>query len=133
MWRTGSRTAGTGFAAAIFPSFSDFCGLSALQAGETQHESVTHRETQKPVEWWVQGSLRTPHASPPQCRSIHAHLGILRPEGLDSLGHIAIVDVAAVDFEEIAECSRIVAGTLQRRREFVMEGGAGFLIQAGKL
>ena len=30
------------------------------------------------------------------------HLGILRPEGLNSLGYVAIVDVAAVNFEEVA-------------------------------
>src|SRR4051812_40093014 len=41
------------------------------------------------------------------------HLGILRPEGLDALGHIAIVDVATVDLEKVAERGRIVAGTLK--------------------
>lgn len=35
-------------------------------------------------------------------RSIYIHPVILRPEGLDALGHIAIVDVAAINLEEIS-------------------------------
>jgi hypothetical protein len=37
-----------------------------------------------------------------KCRSVQTHSVILRPEGLDALSHIAIVNVAAIDFEEIA-------------------------------
>ena len=34
-------------------------------------------------------------------RSIYIHPVILRPEGLDALGHIAIVDVAAINLEKV--------------------------------
>jgi hypothetical protein len=33
---------------------------------------------------------------------IQSHLDILRPEGLDALAYVAIVNVAAVDFQEVA-------------------------------
>lgn len=46
--------------------------------------------------------------------SIPSHLGILRPEGFDSLGHVAVVDVAAVNFEEIVERCRFISGSFER-------------------
>ncbi len=64
-------------------------------------------------------------------RSVQTHPAILRPEGLDPLGYIAIVNVAAVDFEEIAERGRIIARALERGGEFVVECSAGLLVQAG--
>jgi hypothetical protein len=50
----------------------------------------------------TQGSRRAPFTRSARRRSIQTHLSILRPEGLDPLGHITIVDIAAVDLEEIA-------------------------------
>lgn len=68
------------------------------------------------------GSTLNTHPSPGSVTwpYIQNHLGILRPEGLDSLGDISIVDVAAVDLEEIAEGGRIIAGTLKCGSKFVM-------------
>jgi len=59
----------------------------------------------------VVGSTLNTHPKPKGVARpfVQKHLLILRPEGLDALGHIAIVDVAAVNLEEIAECSRIIA------------------------
>ena len=52
----------------------------------------------------VVGSTLNTHSSPGprDGRLIQTHLSILRPEGLDALGNVAIVDVAAVDLKEIA-------------------------------
>jgi hypothetical protein len=46
-------------------------------------------------------------------RSIQAHRVILRPKGLDPLANIAIIDVAAVNLEEVAQRRWIVSGTLK--------------------
>ena len=37
-----------------------------------------------------------------------SHLGILRLQGLDALGDIAIIDVAAVDVHEVLQSGRLV-------------------------
>src|SRR5581483_8115929 len=58
------------------------------------------------------------------------HPVILRPEGLDALGDIAVINVAAVDFEKITQRRRIVARAFERRSELIMEDGPGFLVQA---
>src|SRR4051794_25410596 len=83
----------------------------------------------------VVGSTLNTHPAPwpRHGRLFQIHLGILRPEGLDALGNVAVIDVAAVDLEEIGERGRIVAGTLERGSELVMQRGASFLLQVGKL
>jgi hypothetical protein len=62
----------------------------------------------------VVGSTLNTHPAPwpRHGRLFQIHLDILRPEGLDALGNVAVIDVAAVDLEEIGERGRIVAGTL---------------------
>src|SRR5215472_11727125 len=62
----------------------------------------------------------------------YLHLGILRPQGLDPLGYVAIVDVAAVNLKEVAERGRLVSSVLERGRKLVMQCGAGLLIDAGQ-
>ncbi len=49
-------------------------------------------------------------------KSINAHASILRLQGLDPLSHIAIIDVAAVNFHEIIQSQLFVSGSLVRRR-----------------
>src|ERR1700721_2682890 len=59
-----------------------------------------------------------------------AHPAILRLPGLDALGHVAIIDVAAVDFHEVLECQGFVPGSFMGGGELVIQCGAGFLIDA---
>src|ERR1700679_3935499 len=58
------------------------------------------------------------------------HPTILRLQGLDALGHVAIIDVAAVDFHEVLECQGFVPGSLMGGSELVIQSGAGFLINS---
>ena len=63
---------------------------------------------------WVRRSLRAPgmrHIA--SRRSIDAHRVILRPQGLDPLTHVAVINVAAVNFQEIAQGRRIIPRALK--------------------
>lgn len=71
------------------------------------------------VRWQVRGSDRRSRNAPISLESNAArwnqcHPAILRPEGLDPLRNVAVFDVASVDFEEIIERGRLVAGILER-------------------
>ena len=65
----------------------------------------------------------------PRIFQIQSHRDILRPESLYPLGHIAVIDIAAVDFHEVMEGVRPVPGTLARTGEFVMKRRASFSIE----
>src|SRR5437870_2344717 len=65
-------------------------------------------------------------------RTIPSHPAIL-PEGLDPLGHIAIVNIVAVHFQKVTQRSRIVSSPFKGRAKFIVQCGSGLLIQAGKL
>ncbi len=43
----------------------------------------------------------------------HSVLVILRPQGLDPLTHVAVINVAAVNFQEIAQGRRIIPRALK--------------------
>lgn len=60
-----------------------------------------------------------------------SHPSILRLQGLDALGNIAIVDVAAIDFHEVVEGITFVTGGLKGTSQFVMQSGAGVQIKVG--
>src|SRR5215472_17843634 len=60
------------------------------------------------------------------------HLDILRPEDLDPLGDVAIVDIPAVNLEEVAERCRFVSSVLKGGGKLVMQCGAGLLVDAGQ-
>jgi hypothetical protein len=113
---------------------SKFSGLCAVRTAG-RGDSAGMGGASGDVAGGLLGSAVTTYSTnwPKRGRAIQTHLGILRPEGLDPLGHIPVVDVAAIDFEEIAEGRRIVARTLQCGGKFVMESRTGFLIQAGEL
>src|SRR5579864_770261 len=87
----------------------------------------SHRER---VRW--PSDLRSRH--PPGCAPgwIRCHQGILRPERLDPLGYVSIVNIAAIDFEEVAQRGRLVSRVLEGRSQFVVQGGAGLLIDGRK-
>src|SRR6266849_4974996 len=61
------------------------------------------------------------------------HQTILRPQGLDALGDIAIIDVAAIDVHEVLEGRWFVPGSFVGRAQFVVEGHARLTIDAGNL
>src|ERR1700678_2665235 len=59
------------------------------------------------------------------------HQFILRLQGLDALGDVTIIDVAAVNLHEMLERGRFVPGCFVGSGEFVVERGAGFFVDAG--
>src|SRR5271169_1706833 len=59
------------------------------------------------------------------------HRDILRLQGLDALGDVAIIDIAAVNLHEMLESGGFVAGGLVSGGEFVVESGAGFFVDGG--
>src|SRR5271170_3078437 len=61
------------------------------------------------------------------------HRAILRLQGLDALGNVAIIDVAAVNFHEMLEGGGFVAGGFIGGGQLVMESGAGFFVDAGSV
>ena len=62
-----------------------------------------------------------------------SHRAILRLQGLDALGDITIIDVVTVDIHEVVQGGRLVAGGFLSRSQFVVEGNAGFAIDAGSV
>src|SRR5580704_18354572 len=66
-------------------------------------------------------------------RSINAHANILRLQGLNPLSDVAIIDVAAVNFHEIAQSEGLVSRGFIGRSQFVMQRGASLLIDLRKL
>src|SRR5262249_34750920 len=88
-----------------------------------------------PENWeaWIRFSGR-PSKKPPASRRTNAedcaHQTILRPEGLDTLGDIAIVDVCAVDFQKVTKRCRTVARCFEGRSQLVMQCSTGLLVQA---
>src|SRR5580704_10611060 len=61
------------------------------------------------------------------------HPSILRLQGLDALGDIAIIDVAAVNLHEMLEGRGFVAGGFVGGGQFVVQSGAGFFVDAGSV
>ena len=61
------------------------------------------------------------------------HRAILRLQGLNALGDVAIVDVVAVDVHEMLEGRRLVAGGFVGGGQFVVERDAGFAIDGRHL
>ena len=66
-----------------------------------------------------------------QCVRGKTHRAILRLQGLDALGDVAIIDVAAVNFHEVLERGGFVAGGFIGGGEFVVESGARFFVDTG--
>src|SRR5882724_9421291 len=92
-----------------------------------------------PWAWWTwrrdQSSTDAPPHTTPRAEKIRdqTHPAILRLQGLNALGDVAIVDVVAVDFHEVFEGGGLVAGGLVGGSQFVVEGDAGFSVDAGNL
>src|SRR5580692_12067047 len=61
------------------------------------------------------------------------HRVILRLQGLDALGNVAIIDVAAVNLHEMLQGGGLVAGGFIGCCEFIVESGAGFFVDAGSV
>src|SRR5580692_8165679 len=61
------------------------------------------------------------------------HRPILRLQGLDALGDVAIIDVAAVNLHEMLERGGFVAGGFIGGGQFVVESGAGFFVDSGSV
>src|SRR5258708_19331954 len=61
------------------------------------------------------------------------HRAILRLQGLNALGDVAIVDVVAVDIHEVFEGGGLVASGFVGGSQFVVQGDAGFAVDAGNL
>src|SRR5580693_5575292 len=61
------------------------------------------------------------------------HRAILRLKGLDALGNVAIIDVAAVNLHEMLEGGGLVAGGFIGSGQLVVERGAGFFVDAGSV
>src|SRR5580658_148496 len=64
------------------------------------------------------------------CWKGKTHRAILRLQGLDALGDVAIIDVAAVNFHEMLERGGFIPGRLIRGGEFIVESGARFFVDA---
>src|SRR5208337_1704367 len=61
----------------------------------------------------------------------NSHRAILRLQGLNALGDVAIVNVGAIDVHEMLDRGGLVAGGFIGRGQFVIEGNAGFAINGG--
>src|ERR1700735_4298677 len=68
-----------------------------------------------------------------KCLRYKTHRAILRLQGLDALGDVAIVDVAAINFHEVLERRRFVAGGFIGGSELIVESSAGFFVNAGRV
>jgi len=80
-------------------------------AGGRIHSGVVQKS--KPVELsWDRRSRHAPRRHARTAGGLHSHPAILRPEGFDPLGNVTVIDVAAVDFEEIAERGCLVSCAL---------------------
>src|SRR4051812_29191295 len=112
MWRIGSPAATHVAAIARFSRRSRRGGLQQLAAPGLLEARPVNLARQKPTGRFSDRRSR----SAPQWQAantagrIRPHRDILRPQGLDPLSDITIVDVVTVNFEEVAECSRPVAG-----------------------
>src|SRR6202035_367407 len=60
-----------------------------------------------------------------------SHRTILRLQGLDALGDVAIVNVAAIDLSEVLEGRRFVARSLVGGSQLVVQGDARISVNAG--
>src|SRR5271157_5308947 len=96
---------------------------------------------------WGQSSLRTPHETNSEGDGRQAakaraelqaerigdngHRAILRLQGLNALGDVAIVNVGAIDVHEMLDGGWLVAGGFIGRGQLVVEGNAGFAINRG--
>src|SRR5579862_3970087 len=72
---------------------------------------------------------RAPAAGP----RAETHRRILRPQGLDALANITIVNITAVDFHEVFEGSIAILRAFVRSSQFVVQGCTGFLVERRKL
>ena len=70
------------------------------------------------------------HCTPGKKIGDESHRAILRLQGLNALGDVAIIDVAAVDVHEVLEGGGFVAGGFVGGSQFVMERDAGFAVDA---
>jgi hypothetical protein len=82
---------------------------------------------------WDRQSRSAPNCQAQTLGSIQSHPTILRPERLDPLRYIPVINVAAVDLEEIAERCQLVPCIFQRRCEFVVQRSSGLCVEIGKL
>src|SRR5208282_1773503 len=89
---------------------------------------------------WGPSSLRTPHETNSEDNGRQAakaraelqterigdnsHRAILRLQGLNALGDVAIVNVGAIDVHEMLDRGGLVAGGFIGRGQFVIEGNA---------
>jgi hypothetical protein len=59
------------------------------------------------------------------------HRCILRLQGLYALGYVAIIDVAAIDGSEMAQSGGFIVRDFAGSAEFVVNGEARLLVEAG--
>ena len=60
-----------------------------------------------------------------------SHRAILRLQGLNALGNVAIIDVGAVDVHKVVQGGRLVTGRFVGGCQFIVERDARFAIDAG--
>src|SRR5580700_674325 len=129
-----ARVAGHPAASALAPEAAGrgaWCWPGSARAGQEERKCDFRGAA------WDRWSRRAPleetSALGERCFEGKTHRAILRLQGLDALGDIAIIDVAAVNLHEMLEGRGFVAGGFVGGGQFVVQSGAGFFVDAGSV
>src|SRR5580700_2261931 len=126
-----ARVAGHPAASALAPEAAGrgaWCWPGSARAGQEERKCDFRGAA------WDRWSRRAPleetSALGERCFEGKTHRAILRLQGLDALGDIAVIDVAAVNFHEMLKGRGFVAGGLVGGGQFVVQSGARFFVDA---